>query len=118
MSFAMVHLQIRDIIGGNAAFTPSAGDKVFSQIHTLLQKGEDTTLNFTGVGLITTAFLNAALGQLYAHYQSDFLNQHLKLESVASDDAVRIRLVLDRAKEYFADKEKFEQDRNSLFGEE
>ncbi len=115
MPLAMAQLQIADIIGGNAAFTPTAGDRVFEQIHGSLQESAETVLDFKGVSLITTAFLNAAIGQLYAHYNSDFLNQHLRLQNVAPDDTKRFRMVLDRAKEYFADKTKFEEDRNTLF---
>ena len=114
-TITMTLLNISSIIGGNAAFTPNAGDKVFDQIHTSLQQQEETTLDFKGVSLITTAFLNAALGQLYAHYNSEFLNSHLKLKNIAPDDGQRFRMVLDRAKDYFKDKERFGEDRNSLF---
>lgn len=108
-------LSVQQIIGDSAAFTPNAGDKVFEQLHEVLQVPEEAVLDFNGVSLLTTAFLNAALGQLYAHYSPDFLNRYVKFENVEQDDMARILLVLRRAKEYFDNKQQFGQNRQEMF---
>jgi len=46
---------------------------------------------------------------LYEHFDSETLNEHLKLENVAPNDRILFKMVVQRAKEYFANKEVFEE---------
>ena len=48
-------------------------------------------------------------------YTGDFLNEHLKLENVEKEDRILFKEVIQRAKEYFANKESFEKNSNDAF---
>ena len=108
----MKHLIIRDIINSDLAVSTENGNKVFEIVDSYLQKKEKVQLDFAGVSIMITAFLNAAIGRLYSNkdYTGDFLNEHLKLENVQKEDRILFKDVIKRAKEYFANKEGFEKD--------
>ena len=103
------HLIVKDIIQSDFAITSDDGNKVYEQIFQNLSKGNSVVLNFEGITVMITAFLNAAIGKLYEHFDSETLNEHLKLEKVAPNDRVLLKMVVQRAKEYFANKEVFEE---------
>jgi len=104
---------VQTIIKSDAALTPNAGDKLFEVIDSAIVKKLYVVVDFGSINYITSAFLNAAIGQLYSKYSSDELNEHLKLENLADDDRVLLKKVIDRAKQYFGDKQRFEDDYNS-----
>lgn len=115
----MKNLIIKDIIETNLAVSTENGNKVFEIIDTYLQKKEKVQLDFAGITIIITAFLNAAIGSLYSkkEYTGEFLNEYLKLENVEADDIKLFRDVIQRAKEYFADKDSFEKNSNdAIYG--
>lgn len=113
----MKHLIIKDIIKSDLAVSTENGNKVFEIVDSYLQKKEKVELDFAGITIIITAFLNAAIGSLYSkkEYTGDFLNEHLKLENVEKDDRILFKDVIQRAKEYFADKERSEKNNNNAF---
>lgn len=100
-----VIVRVASVIESDAALTPTAGDKVFAQLHASLSANQLTHIDFDRIRFITSAFLNAAIGQLYAHYSSDFLKLHLKTKNISQNDIVLLARVVERAKEYFSDKE-------------
>lgn len=115
----MEHLIIKDIIKSELAVSTEKGNEVFELVDSFLQKNEKVELDFAGITIMITAFLNAAIGRLYSNkaYTKDFLNEHLKLQNVEKDDRVLFKDVIQRAKEYFADKENFEKNSNdAIYG--
>lgn len=101
------NILVASMIKGNSALTPKAGDIVFKEILASLQKEQETLLDFRNVDFITTAFLNAAVGQLYSTFNSDYLNRFLKI-SINERDVPLLLDVIKSAQEYFADKKGFE----------
>jgi hypothetical protein len=115
----MKHLVIKDIINSELAVSTENGNKVFKIVDEYLQQNEKIQLDFGGITVMITAFLNAAIGSLYSkkEYTGEFLNEHLTLENVEKDDRILFKDVIQRAKEYFADKESFEKNANdALYG--
>ena len=102
-------LFVQQIIGEDVAVTTDDGDKLFQVINDLLKQQKIIEIDFSGINLMTTAFLNAAIGQLYNENTSEFLNSQIKLSHVSSDDVILFKKVIERAKEYFADKKNFER---------
>lgn len=103
------YLIVKDIIKSDFAITSDDGNKVYEQIFQNLSRGNSVVLNFEGITVMITAFLNAAIGKLYEHFDSETLNEHLKLENVAPNDRILFKMVVQRAKEYFANREIFEE---------
>lgn len=117
----MMRLSVKDIINSELAVSTEKGEMVFNAIDQGLQRDENIIIDFKGIDLIITAFLNAAIGKLYGNkkYSGDFLNNHIVLENVEKDDISLFKDVIERAKEYFADKENFDQNANRLiYGED
>ena len=117
----MKHLVIKDIIETDLAVSTENGTKVFEIVDKYLQQKEKVELDFAGIKVMITAFLNAAIGSLYSNkeYTGDFLNEYLKLENVEKEDQKLFKDVIQRAKEYFADKDNFEKNSNdAIYGRE
>lgn len=117
MNFIMENLNVKNIINSNIAVATDAGDKVFMQLIASFDKGEKIRLDFEGITILTTAFLNAAIGQLFSQgkYDSTFLNSSLKFVNIQPEDKPLFVMVVNRAKEYFANKEKFDGYTNEIF---
>lgn len=111
----MKEIKVASVIGSSAAFTPSSGEKVYNEIISCLKQNNTTAIDFQDVELITTAFLNAAIGQLYKDYTSEFLNKRLQIVNLSADDAVRFKMVVETAKEYFKNPERFGEDVQKMF---
>lgn len=62
----MENINIATIIEGNIAVSTSDGEIVFSNLRKHLKEKEKVTLDFGNISILTTAFLNAAIGQLYS----------------------------------------------------
>ncbi|QNN42946.1 STAS-like domain-containing protein [Pedobacter roseus] len=115
----MEHLVIKDIIKSELAVSTEKGNEVFEIIDSYLQKNEKVELDFAGINIMITAFLNAAIGRLYGNkaYTTEFLNEHLKVENVEKEDRALFKDVIQRAKEYFANKEGSEKSSNdAIYG--
>lgn len=109
------HILVSEVIGSDTAVSSDDGNLVYQNIHPFLQKGNHILLDFRGIEMLTTAFLNAAIGQLYHEYTGDILNKYIKLANVADDDKVLFKKVIQRAKEYFLNKKEFESSANDAF---
>lgn len=115
----MKHIVIKDVIDSELAVSTENGIKVFELVDSYLKHKEKVQLDFSGITIMITAFLNAAIGSLYSNkeYTGDFLNEYLVLENVEKDDRILFRDVIQRAKEYFANKESFEKNSNdAMYG--
>ena len=104
-------IKIFEIINTDFAVTTENGNKVFDLIDSNLSSGQSVEIDFTDIQTMTTAFLNSAVGQLYSRkkYNSNFLNKHISLVGYKENHFALIKMVIERAKEYFADKESFER---------
>lgn len=113
----MQHLKISSIIGSDIAVSTSDGEIVFTELSKCLKEEDKVTLDFKGISILTTAFLNAAIGQLYSGetYPDNFLNEHLKIINVRDIDAPLFSLVINRAKEYYQNKRNLEESVNTAF---
>jgi len=113
----MTNIVVKDVISRATAVSSDDGDVVYNNILAELTKKRTISLDFDGITLMTTAFLNSAIGQLYSRYTSDELNETLKLKNVAEEDRVMFKKVIDRAKQYQANKKGFEDSaNNAIYG--
>lgn len=114
-----MNILIKDIIHSDFAVSTNDGDKVHKVLDNSFSNKESIVLNFKGISVLTTAFLNAAIGKLYSNekYTSEFLNDHISLINVEEEDKHLFGIVIRRAKEYFTNKEEFEKNtQDSIYG--
>lgn len=111
------HLDVSEIINSDSAVSAIDGNLVFAEIDKIISANGNVELDFSGINILITAFLNSAIGQLYSKYEGEQLNKMLKLTNVAEEDKILFKKVVERAKEYFANKKEFEDSANdALYG--
>lgn len=105
-----IRVKLVRVVDGGICVAASDGQRVHEEIYEIIRNGDRVELSFEGVSRITTAFLNAAVGQLYGEFSETQLRQHLAPPIDADDwHLSRLKLVIDRAKEYFRDAQKVER---------
>ena len=110
-------LIVSEIINGNSAVSSDDGQLVYEKMEKALQNGHRVELDVKNIEILTTAFLNAAIGQLYSNRNSEELNSRLKLENVSQEDLTLFKKVINRAKEYYANPKGFEDSaNNAIYG--
>ncbi len=102
-------ISVFELVGGNAAVSSEDGEALFAQIAKAFEHNVKVVLDFENVELITSTFLNAAIGQCYGERDGAYIKEHLAVENMEKDDMVLLKMVVERAKEYFRDKEKMEK---------
>ena len=81
-----------------------------------VDNGDCVRLSFEGVEDLTTAFLNSAIGQLYADHSEEELRRVLLPPEGSPEHLTRLKRVVDRAKEFFRDPERFHIAAAEAFG--
>lgn len=107
-----ITLDVSKIVGSDSGLTPSDGDLLFYQIDKNLSLNEKVVIDFQNVSILTSAFLNAAIGQLYIKYDSPTLNSNLTIVNLAEENRPLLIKVVERAKQYFKDKSSLEDSAN------
>lgn len=114
MKEQIVILKVSDYTNLNIAVSSDEGDKINMYIRKMLDRYEKVTIDFSDIIIMTSAFLNAAIGQLYKDYTSEELASRIKLLNVSDDDLPLFKKVTNRAKDYFKDKKKFADTTNEI----
>ncbi|MEH2179102.1 STAS-like domain-containing protein [Nostoc sp.] len=94
--------KIYDIVG-EYAITADGGQKLYDQIHPLLLAGEPVELDFTGVKVFTSPFVNFGFGQLLKDISAEKLNQLVEFTSLNADGYDVLEHVMANAKRYYSD---------------
>lgn len=89
--------------------TDEEGILIYQEILSLLNKGKNVELDFQGIIMMTTAFLNVVIGQLYKDYTSEQLKGRIIFSNISEADALRIKKVTDNAKLFYKDQDSFTQ---------
>jgi hypothetical protein len=111
-------LKIFQVVGSEIAVSSEDGDTVFEKINHAIEHDKGVILDFENLKILTTAFLNSAIGQLYSKYSSSVLSKKLKLENISDSDKLLLKTVTTRAKEYFENKEQLDPIIKESLGDE
>ena len=114
-----ITLKIHDIVGSPIWVSTDDGQKVYEKISTAFKAQRSVDLSFVNKGNLITAFLNAAVGQLYnGDYDNDFLQKHLAFVDISEDDRVMLERAIANAKRYFANRPAYDQAWGDVVDEE
>jgi len=102
-------LSIFEVVGSPLCVASSDGQKVYDRLAATLKEGRGVILSFHNVTTLTSAFLNAAIGQLYGVFSEEQVRSLLKVQDMETDDLGLLKRVVETAKMYFKDPQKFEQ---------
>jgi len=96
-----------EIVGSPLCVASDDGQKVYDRIAQSLRDGQKVIVSFYNVTSLTSAFLNAAIGQLYGKFSADQIRTNLQVKDMVPEDLALLKRVVDTAKEYFKDPERF-----------
>ena len=113
-----ITVQVFDIIGGPLCVSTSDGQHLHDKIAPLLKEGTPVVLSFERVDILISAFLNAAVGQLYGELPEDRIRELLSVRNLAPDDLDMLSRVVENAKLYFSRSEDFDQAWQDELGDE
>jgi len=104
-----IRMSIFEVVGSSLCVASSDGQKVFDRLAPALKAQRRVTLSFHNVTTLTSAFLNAAIGQLYGTFSGEQIRSQLKVENMEQEDLALLKRVVDTAKLYFKDPQRFDQ---------
>ena len=113
-----MNVVISEIIQSNVAISPKSGEILYSLLDKAVSRREKVILDFTGIEMMTTAFLNVAIGQLYHKFKPEDLNTSLSLINLQKEDVSLFLKVISRAKDYFKDQDAFNKKMTERYEDE
>ena len=102
-------ISLFEVVGDQLCVASGDGQKVYERLVSTLKQDQKVTLSFRNVTALTAAFLNTAVGQLYGTFSDEEIRSLLQVQDIESDDAALLKRVVETAKVYFKDPERFKQ---------
>lgn len=93
---------VKDIINSKIAINDEDGDKVFNIIKEKANKNLDPIiLNFDGIDLVNTAFLNNAVGKLFDSALFDLKANRVLIQNMSSDKLELLKETISVARDKY-----------------
>ena len=102
-----ITISVFEVVGSPLCVASDDGQRVFERIASAFKEEKDVTISFLNVSSVTSAFLNAAIGQLYGNFGEEQIRARLKVKDMQPDDLALLKRVVDTAKQYFKDPKRF-----------
>lgn len=102
-----IKISMFEVVGSSLCVASDDGQKVYERINAAFDADRNVVLSFHNVTTLTSAFLNAAIGQLYGPYTEEKIRSLLRVEDAEQDDLGLLKRVVDNAKLYFKNPKKF-----------
>lgn len=112
-----ITIRVYEVVGTGFCVASDDGQKVHDQIAIALREGQKVNLSFHNVESLTSAFLNAAIGQLYGEFSEEQIKTSISVKDMSGDDLDLLKRVVDTAKQYFKDPERFKKAREEVLGD-
>jgi len=113
-----ITVRVFDIVGSSLAVSADDGQTVHDKFAPLLREGRHVVLSFDGIRTLISAFLNAAVGQLYGEFSEERIRELLSVTDMAQEDLALLKRVVDNAKRYFANRPAFDEAWKEEIGDE
>jgi hypothetical protein len=98
-----ITINIVNAIGDVYGVEAEDGQKVFILITKAFAEKKKVILSFQNIEMLTTAFLNTAVGQLYKDHSEDFIRENLNVSDISESGKVALKRVVDTAKLFYSD---------------
>ena len=109
---------VYQIVGNEICVESDDGKKVYDVICEFLRKKQPIILSFENVEMLTSAFLNTAIGVLYKDFSEEEVKNLLKVENLSPTDTMLLKRVVDTAKLYYKDPERMEKSVKEILEED
>lgn len=110
-------ISIVNTIGDTYGIEAEDGQKIFDLIKMAFDKGHQVVLSFLNIEMLTTAFLNTAIGQLYKDYSEETVKTNLQIADISESGKVALKRVVDTAKLYYKDPEALQRSIDDIIKE-
>lgn len=104
-----ITISVFEIVGSPLCVASDDGQKVYDRLRVALIDEHKVKLSFHNVELLTSAFLNSAIGQLYGEFNEEKIRTLLDVKEITPSDIALLKRVISTAKEYFKAPRVFEQ---------
>jgi len=111
-------VRVFDIVGSPLCVSADDGQAVHDKIAPLLRDNRKVVVSFERVETLISAFLNAAIGQLYGEFTEERIRELLSVRDMTSEDLTMLKRVVDNAKVYFKNRKQFDQAWKEEVGDE
>lgn len=96
-------INIVNAIGDFYGVEAEDGQKVYELIRKAIDGDHKVILSFQNIEMLTTAFLNSAIGQLYRDYSDIQIKNCLQVADISDSGKVALKRVVDTAKLFYKD---------------
>lgn len=108
---------VKDFTEGIFAISSEDGEKIYFEINKSFLNKEKVILDFSGIEITITAFLNSCIGKLYANFSSEEIKNLLTVKNLNNDEKPLLKFVIDKAKERFGKINPNDEDKIDLIDE-
>jgi predicted DNA-binding protein with PD1-like motif len=107
-------INIISTIGDVYGVEAEDGQKVFEQIKKAFSDNRKVVLSFQNIEMLTTAFLNTAVGQLYKDYSESYVKENLSVSDISESGKVSLKRVVETAKLFYKDPDAMQRSINDI----
>lgn len=93
-------IRVLDICG-KYCFLPEEGEALRDEVLKRIAAEEEVFVDFSGIQILTTAFLNMAVGTLYGSLSPEVLEAQFRIQGDCSVDLELIHMVACNAKTFY-----------------
>ena len=111
-------ISVFNTVGNAFCVEGNDGQKVYDMIIKAIHEEKKIKLSFQNVEMLTSAFLNTAIGQLYRVFTEEKIKGSLSVKQMLPEDKVLLKRVINTAKLYYKDHERMQNSINEILGEE
>jgi len=112
-----VELNIYSIVGNSFCVDAEDGERVFDVLKKILEQNNKAIISFLNVEILTSAFLNTAVGRLYGVFDYEKIKTSLSVKDISDDDRLLLKKVTDTAKAYYKNKKKITEFEKEILSE-
>ncbi len=101
-------INVAGLIKTPLCISAEKGQEVFDKVERSLKDGENVSIDFDGVTMLISLFLNVAIGQLYGSFSEDEIRTKLQVIGLSEDDRELLKRVVDNAKRYYTHRQQYD----------
>jgi hypothetical protein len=113
-----ITIDVYNLVGSQLCVASDDGEKVYTLIKKALDEDKSLVISFRNISMITSAFLNAAIGQLYRDFQESVIEEKIRFTDIDPDDDEIVKKVKSTAKLFYENPERMEQSIREILGED
>lgn len=112
-----IRISVFNVAGNSFCLESEDGQKVYDLLCQAIQQDKKVELSFQNVELLTSAFLNTAIGQLYRDFEEDRIKNSLVIVHLSPEDKALLKRVIRTAKLYYQDPQRMMRSIQEILGE-